>query len=105
MTDTASNNPNPTPAEHSTQPVAPHRNQVLERAAEWLAPRWTAIYRFAVVALLAYIAFKPPNVFVEGGWLRVGGRVEVSSLPGVRVDSLPSVSVDSLPNHIQVWTR
>jgi hypothetical protein len=74
-----------------------------------------------VVALLAYIAFKPPNVFVEGGWLRVGGRVEVSSLPGVRVDSLPSVSVDSLPsvsvdslpsvsvdslpNHIQVWTR
>ena len=107
MMDTAYDNPNPTTAETATQPEAQRRKPVVIRATEWLAPRWTAIYRFAVVALLAFIAFKPiyvdslPSVSVYSlPRLRVDSlpSVSVDSLPRLRVDSLPSVSVDSLPS-------
>ncbi len=122
--DTASDNPNPTPVEPATQPKTERRKPVLMRATEWLAPRWTAIYRFAVLALLAYIAFKP--IYVEDGHVRVYEvdslpsldvaslpsvsvvslpSVSVDSLPSVEVDSLPSVRVDSLPKFIEVFTR
>jgi hypothetical protein len=113
--DTASDNPNPTPVEPATQPKTERRKPVIMRATEWLAPRWTAIYRFAVLALLAYIAFKP--IYVDG-YVEVWGSVRanldssttvrVSSLPDVtvrrmpevdvNVKALPSVDVDSLPS-------
>ena len=122
MMDTANDNPNPTNAETATQPEAQRRKPVVIRTTEWLAPRWTAIYRFAVVALLAFIAFKPIHVdslpSVDVGYLpsvrvdslpsvRVGylPSVSVDSLPSVSVDSLPSVRVDSLPEPISVRSR
>ena len=104
--DTANDNPNPTNAETATQPEAQRRKPVVIRTTEWLAPRWTAIYRFAVVALLAFIAFKPihvdslPSVSVDSL-----PRLRVDSLPSVSVNSLPSVSVDSLPEPIRVFSR
>jgi hypothetical protein len=120
--DTASDNPNPIPVEPATRPKTERRKPVIMmRATEWLAPRWTAIYRFAVLALLAYIAFKP--IYVEDGHVRVYDGdvrvygevraslseyttvrvsslpdVDVGSLPSIHVTSLPSVSVDSLPS-------
>jgi Iap family predicted aminopeptidase len=106
--DTASHNP--TPAEPATQPVPPRWKPVVIRvtdwlasrlkplvirATDWLAPRWTAIYRIAVIGLLAYIAFKP--IYVEDGDIWVRGSVDVARMP--------SVSVDSLPEPIRVFSR
>jgi hypothetical protein len=80
-------------AHSSSAPGGGYQIRLTNRVIDWLEPRWTEIYRISVVALLAYIAFKP--IHVE----RVESiqPIAVASLPSVRVSSLPSADIRSLP--------